>query len=207
MSTRAASDYSAGHDFVRVFTSRTTIGTSSRTADRNDSRKGTTSEMIAFNWFGQDWVIPGANTAFLTSLIAATVLTLVVIPYGKRRPRGTPVSWGEAMLGATYAFGVMFLAFGVVPHQWIDHADKDLGWNRTYIIYGPGGILKPQTAGGWNPITLQYQAVRDIIVVLIHVYFFGLLLFVWSWWQKRGADTTPRELETSTYGRPLVKKA
>lgn len=162
--------------------------------------------MIAFNWFGKGWIIPGANTAFLTSLIAATVLTLVAIPYGKRRPRGTPFSWGEAMLGSTYAFGVMFLAFGIVPHQWIDHADKDLGWDRTRIIYGPGGILKPQTAGGWNPITLQYQAVRDIVVVVIHVYFFGLMLFMWNWWQKRGADAT-KELETSTYGRPLVKKA
>jgi len=163
--------------------------------------------MIAFNWFGQDWVIPGANTAFLVSLIAATLLTLAAIPYGKRRPRGTPVSWGEAMLAATYAFGVMFLAFGVVPHQWIAHADADLGWNRTYIVYGPGGILTPQTAGGWNPITLQYQAIRDIIVVIIHVYFFGLLIFVWNWWQKRGTDTGAKELETSTYGRPLVKRS
>ena len=162
--------------------------------------------MIAFNWFGQDWVIPGANTAFLTSLIAATLMTLAVIPYGKRRSRGTPVSWGEAMIGAVYAFGVLFLAFGVVPSQWIAHADKDLGWNRTYIIYGPGGILKPQTAGGWNPITLQYQALRDIVVVLIHIYFFGLLIFIWNWWQKRGADTAPKAIETSSYGRPLVKK-
>jgi hypothetical protein len=163
--------------------------------------------MNAFNWFGKGWIIPGANTAFLTSLIAATVLTLAVIPYGKRRPRGTPFSWGEAMLGATYSFGVMFLAFGVVPHQWIDHADKDLKWNRTRIIYGPGGVLKPQTLGGWNPITLQYQAVRDIIVVLIHVYFFGLLIFIWNWWQKRGADTSTKQIEVSSYGRPLVKKA
>ena len=149
---------------------------------------------------------PGMNMAFLTSLIASTLMTLAAIPYGKRRPIGTPVSWGEAMLGATYAFGVMFLAFGVVPHQWIDHADKDLGWNRTRIVYGPGGILKPQSLGGWNPITLQYQAVRDIIVVLIHVYFFGLLIFIWNWWQKRG-QTTTTAIETSTYGRPLVKKA
>ena len=160
--------------------------------------------MIAFNWDVREW--PGMNTAFLTSLFAATVLTLVVIPYGKRRPRGTPFSWGEAMLGSVYTFGVMFLAFGVVPHQWIDHADKDLGWDRTKIIYGPGGILKPQTAGGWNPITLQYQAVRDVVVVIIHVYFFGLLIFMWNWWQKRGAGAT-QELETSSYGRPLVKKA
>jgi hypothetical protein len=160
--------------------------------------------MIAFNWDVREW--PGMNTAFLVSLIASTVLTLAVIPYGKRRPRGTPFSWGEAMLGSVYTFGVMFLAFGIVPHQWIDHADKDLGWDRTKIIYGPGGILKPQTAGGWNPITLQYQAVRDVVVVIIHVYFFGLLIFMWNWWQKRGASATT-ELETSTYGRPLVKKA
>ena len=109
------------------------------------------------------------------------------------------------MLGATYSFGVMFLAFGVVPHQWIDHADKDLGWDRTKIIFGPGGILKPQTAGGWNPITLQYEALRDIVVVLIHVYFFGLLIFIWGWWQKRG-DQPVKAIATSRYGRPLVKK-
>ena len=78
------------------------------------------------------------------------------------------------MIASVYAFGVMFLAFGVVPHQWIDHADKNLGWTKDKIIYGPGGILKPQSAGGWNPITLQYEAVRDIVVVLIHVIFFGL---------------------------------
>ena len=160
--------------------------------------------MIAFNWNVLEW--PGMNTAFLTSLIAATVLSLVAIPYGKRRPRSTPHSWGEAMLGATYVFGVLFLAFGIVPHQWVDHADKDLGWDSSKLIYGPGGILKPQTAGGWNPITLQYEALRDIIVVVIHVYFFGLMLFLWSWWQKRGESAT-KELETSTYGRPLVKKA
>lgn len=165
--------------------------------------------MTAFNWWNplEGKAVPGVNTAFIVSLIAATVLTLVAIPYGKRRPKGTPFSWGEAMLGSVYTFGVMFLAFGVVPHQWIDHADKNLGWDRTNIIYGPFDILKPDSLGGWNPITLQYEAVRDIIVVLIHVYFFGLLLFIWSWWQKRGDDAGQKEIETSTYGRPLVKKS
>jgi hypothetical protein len=149
---------------------------------------------------------PGMNMAFLVSLVASTVLTLVAIPYGKRRPVGKPVSWGEAMLASAYAFGVMFIAFGIVPHQWIDHADKELGWDRTNIIYGPGGILKPQSAGGWNPITLQYEAVRDIVVVVLHAYYFGLLIFIWLWWQKRG-QVAAKELETSTYGRPLVRKA
>lgn len=149
---------------------------------------------------------PGMNLAFLASFIATILLVLVVIPIGKRRPVGKSLSWGEAMLAATYAFFVMFLAFGVVPHQWIDHADKNLGWTKDNIIHGPGGILKPQSAGGWNPITLQYEAVRDIVVVLIHAIWFGLLIWVWLWWQRRGQVTTT-EIETSSYGRPLVKKA
>jgi hypothetical protein len=163
--------------------------------------------MVAFNWFGTNWIIPGANTAFLTSFIAANLMTFAVIPYGRRRPRGTPHSWGEAMLGAVYAFATMFVAFGMVPDRWIAHADADLKWDRQRIIYGPWGFLKPQSLGGWNPITLQYQAVRDIIVVMIHVYFFGLMIFIWGWWQKRGAPTATKELETSTYGRPLVKRS
>ena len=161
-----------------------------------------TNHVIAIDIFA--W--PGMNVAFLTALFAATALTLAAIPYGKRRPIGTPFTWGEAMLGAVYSFGTLFLAFGVVPHQWIDHADKNLKWSRTRIVYGPGGILKPQSLGGWNPITLQYEAIRDIVVVIIHVYFFGLLIFIWMWWQKRGQATTTA-IETSTYGRPLVKKA
>jgi hypothetical protein len=101
---------------------------------------------------------------------------------------------------------MLFLAFGILPHQWIDHADKDLGWSRDKLIFGPGGILKPESAGGWNPITLQYQAVRDTIVVLLHAVFFGVYIYLAIWWQKRG-DVKPKEIATSSYGRPLVKKA
>jgi hypothetical protein len=151
---------------------------------------------------------PGVNQALIVSFVAAVVLALAIVPYGKRRPVGKPYSWGEAMLGATYSFGVLFLAFGIVPHQWIDHADKNLGWSRDKLLIGWGGFLKPQSMGGWNPITLQYEAVRDIVVVVIHLFFFVLFVALALWWQKRG-DVKPKELaiSTSTYGRPLVKKA
>ena len=149
---------------------------------------------------------PGMNQAFIASFIATIVLSLAIIPYGRRREVGAPFSWGEAMLGSTYIFGLLFLAFGIVPHQWIDHADKNLEWSRDKLLFGPGGILRPQSADGWNPITLQYEAVRDIIVILIHVVFIGLFVYLAIWWQKRG-DVKPKELPTSTYGRPLVKKA
>jgi len=151
---------------------------------------------------------PGVSVPFLASFIISLVLIFAVIPYGKRRPVGKPVTWGEAMLASTYAFGVMLLSFGIVPNAWIDHTDRNLGWHKDKIIFGPGGILKPQTAGGWNPITLQYQAVRDIVVVLIHVIYFGLLIYIWHWWQHRGEKPAAgTEIETSSYGRPLVKKS
>jgi hypothetical protein len=149
---------------------------------------------------------PGMNVAFLVSFFASIGLTLAAIPYGKRRPVGKPISWGEGMLGAVYVFGVMFLAFGIVPHQWIDHADRNLGWSRDRIVMGPAGILKPQSLGGWMPLTLQYEAIRDIVVVLLHALYFGLIIFMWSWWQKRGQVKTA-EIEVSSFGRPLVKKA
>ena len=149
---------------------------------------------------------PGINQAFIVSFVAAVLLSLVAIPYGQRRSKEQGFTWGEAMLGSTYAFGVLFLAYGVVPHQWIDHADKNLGWSKDKLLFGPGGILKPESFGGWNPITLQYEAIRDIIVVVIHLVFFGLHVFLAVWWQNRGKEVQ-KELPVSSYGRPLVKKA
>jgi hypothetical protein len=149
---------------------------------------------------------PGMNQAFIVSFLGALVLSLLIIPFGKRRPVDKPLLWGDALLASTYIFGLLFLAFGVVPHQWIDHADKNLGWSRDKLLFGPGGILKPESAGGWNPITLQYEAIRDIVVVVLHLIFIGLYIYLAIWWQKRG-DVKPKELPTSTYGRPLVRKS
>lgn len=151
---------------------------------------------------------PGVNQAFLFSFIVTTALALLAVPYAKRRPVGTPFTWGEAMLASVWAFGLMFLAFGIVPHQWIDHADKDLGWNKTKILYGPWDIFKPQALGGNFPMTLQYEAIRDVVVVVIHLWFFGLTIYLWVMWQNRGKKAAAgTAVATSSYGRPLVKKA
>ena len=110
------------------------------------------------------------------------------------------------MVGSVYVFFTMFLAFGVVPHQFIVHADNDLGWRKDKLVYGPFDILKDQVHGGSFPFTISYEAVRDVLVVVIHVYFVALMIYLFAWWQKRH-DKASKELETSTYGRPLVKKA
>lgn len=149
---------------------------------------------------------PGMNQAFLFSFFLTTAMSLVAIPFGKRRPKGTPTTWGEAMVGAVYAFFVWFLAFGVVPHQFIVHADNELGWRKDKLLNGPFDILKAKANGGNFPFTVSYEALRDILVVVIHVYFIGLMIFLFVWWQKRD-EKVAKELETSSYGRPLVKKA
>ena len=149
---------------------------------------------------------PGMNQAFLFSFFLTTAMALVAIPFGKRRPKGTPTTWGEAMAGAVYAFFVWFLAFGVVPHQFIVHADNELGWRKDKLLNGPFDILKAKVNGGHFPFTISYEALRDIIVIVIHVYFIGLMIFLFVWWQKRD-EKAAKELETSSYGRPLVKKA
>ena len=148
---------------------------------------------------------PGVNQAFLFSFGLTVGLALLVIPYGKRRKPGTPLTWGEAMIGAAYIFLVLFLAFGVVPHQWIDHADKNLGWRKDKPLRGPGGILRAKSSGGSFPFEISYEAVRDIIVVVIHAIFIGLFMYLAVWWQKRGQQAA-KEIEKSTYGRPLVRK-
>jgi hypothetical protein len=145
------------------------------------------------------------NQAFLFSFIITTALALVIIPVGKRRPANRKATWGEAMFGSAYAFFVLFLAFGVVPHQWIDHADKDLGWRKDKIIFGPFDLLKPQELGGPFAFTISYEAVRDIIVIVIHAFYIGLMIYLFVWWQKRGEQKL-KALPTSTYGRPLVRK-
>ena len=144
---------------------------------------------------------PGLNTAFLLSLFAAIALTLLVIPYAKRRPVGTPLSWGEAMLGAIYAFFTMFLAYGVAPHQWLTHADNELRWRSDKILHGPGDVVTKVV-----PFTITYENVRDVIASVIYILFLALQIWVWMWWQKRGQTKPQPELEASTFGRPLVRR-
>ncbi|MFM7210801.1 MAG: hypothetical protein ACKOYQ_02175 [Actinomycetota bacterium] len=149
---------------------------------------------------------PGMNQAFIVSFVITLAMCLVIPWYGKRRPVGRPTSWGEAVAAATYVYFTLFLAFGVVPHQFIVHADKELGWRKDHILYGPFGVLKPKALGGPFPFTISYEAVRDIVVLGIHGVFAVLLVMIAAWWQKRGAKAA-KAIETSTYGRPLARKA
>ena len=140
----------------------------------------------------------------MIALAVALVATLACVggamAYGRRRAPGTPVSWGEAMAAATFVFFVMFLAYGVVPHQWLAWADNELNWRADKILYGPGDLVAKL------PFTVTYQVLRDLIAAGLYIAFLGAQLVLWSMWQSRG-KTKPAELPVSSFGRPLVKKA
>ena len=148
--------------------------------------------------------------AFVGSVVISILMTAAIVGYSKRRPVGTPLSWGEAMFAATYVFLLMFWVYGVVPHQWLAWADNELGWRSDSYLLGPSSTSTLPVLENL-PFNVSKQAVRDIIATLIYgVYLTGqVALFVM--WQGRG-DAAARkqkaiEERTTAYGRPLARKA
>ena len=148
--------------------------------------------------------VPGLNVAFIFSFVVTAAMTLAIIPLAKRRPTGTTLSWGEAMVAAVYSFFVMFMAYGVVPHQWLNHADSELNWRADRLVVGPK--IGSEHILEKLPFVLTRQVFRDIIAATIYIVFLALQVYVWVWWQKRGqAKASVKEL-VSAYGRPLVRR-
>ena len=144
--------------------------------------------------------------AFTLSVIVSFMITYGIVAYIKRTPADSVPTWGEAMFAAMIVFFLMFWVYGVVPHQWLAWADNELNWRSDKLFVGPGGILKPQTQDGWNPITLNYVLIRDMLAV--GIYGVGLTgnMKLWGMWQSRGQAVVEPEPERSDFGRPLVRE-
>ncbi len=134
--------------------------------------------------------------AFICTLLVGFGGVAGVLLYGRRRPVGAPLSWGEAMVGALVAMFLFLWWYGVIPHQWLTWADGELGWRSDRMILEPTGN---------QPITMSYQHLRDIIAVGIYGVGLTLHITVWAVWNDRGKKK-PAEIPASRYGRPLVRK-
>lgn len=139
-----------------------------------------------------------------SALIGTLALVLPYRYYSKRRPIGGPLTWGEAMVSATWAFFLMFWWYGVVPHQWLTLADNEWNWRPDKNWAGPSfglsdGILTKL------PFDMNYQIARDLIAGGIYVVALGLNGALFVMWQNRGKKAPSTELERSDYGRPLVR--
>ena len=141
--------------------------------------------------------------AFATALLLALAGNAAVLLYSKRRAPGAPLSWGEAMAASVFAFVIFNLWYGVIPHQWITLADNEWGWRSDRILSGPGGLFE---ANRILPFTIDYQVLRDLVVLVLYGAGLTLHVFHWVQWQNR---SKPKQeiVPTTTYGRPLVRKA
>jgi hypothetical protein len=164
-------------------------------------------------------------------MLALVVTVGAIWAYGKKRPLGTPLTWGEAMVAGLVLFWVFVLAYGIVPDTFLKWANGNtLNWRSDIkgIPIGPLGRLTPEkwdnqyfshgqnvlfpdgiTFFGRGKVTVTKQTVRDIIAATLYIIFLGVHGFLWAGWQRRGKKAAElKALETSsTYGRPLVRKA
>lgn len=140
------------------------------------------------------------NVAFTGSLIVSALMTIAIVMYARKRPQGAELTWGQAMAAAFYVTFLMFWFFGVVPDLWMKHAEGTLAMRSDALLAGPGSTGWFE----WLPIVITKQTIADLVTV--HLYVIGLALTVamWAVWQGRGSKSSD-EVETSNYGRPLVK--
>ena len=134
--------------------------------------------------------------AFISTLLVGFAGVAGVVLYGKRRPVGAPLSWGEAMAAAVIAMFLFLWWYGVIPHQWLTFAEGELSWRPDKLLVEPSGN---------QPITVSYKTLADIIAVVIYGVGLALHIALWAVWNDRGKKK-PAELPASRYGRPLVRK-
>ena len=156
--------------------------------------------------------------AFIASLILLLAMVGVCVRVAKRRQPGTPMTWGEAFVAATFVYLLLFVAYGIVPHQFLALADNELEWRSDKIGIptgpiksGPGikdhllfptGIPLPN-----GKFMLTAQVLRDVIAAGLYGVFLGGQFYGWLWWQKRGRKAGEQPELVSAYGRPLLRSA
>ena len=155
---------------------------------------------------------------FFVALFFLIAGTAVIFAVGRRRPPGTPLTWGEALVGATFVFGIMLVGYGVVPNEWLKWADNQLLWRPDRIWFAvsskwpvifTGTNAATEAAAGRGRIIVSFQSLRDIIAAGLYIVMLGAHVALWIAYQKRGRrPTTVAEVaRTSTFGRPVVKRA
>jgi hypothetical protein len=165
------------------------------------------------NWLGLDFLAPNGRLIWF-SLITFVMIVLVFVKMRQPKP-DRPTTWAEAMAGAVYTFALFLFMYAIIPHEFITASDKywGLSTNRYFI--------KSTTAvpfnKSWNwPFSVDLQhGLRDPLVVVIYLIFFGLNIAAFVMWQKRptaaqaaeAAERPAVDAGKSRFGRPLKARA
>ena len=153
---------------------------------------------------------PYFNVGFTASWVVACLAIAFILLYAKRRSTTSVLTWGEAMVGATLIFALMFWVYGVVPHLWITFSDSELSWRFSRILDGPTlpswWSSSRQGLVSWAlPFDLNYRVLRDLVAVIIYALALSGNLALFLIWQKRGQPPAEEIPDRSKYGRPLLK--
>ena len=152
------------------------------------------------------WMRPAGR---LIWSIVFFLIGLIIIFVLMRRPKpDRPATWAECIAGAVGVFGMMTLAYAVIPHEWITFSDKYLQWDTTVFVFRSN---QKMLFFPWNwPFSFDKHNIRDIIVVVIY----GIVDRAQprgssSAWQKRGRRSRRRQTATAADValRPTVASA
>jgi uncharacterized membrane protein len=151
------------------------------------------------------WMRPAGRVIWAVVLLLIGIVVVLVLL--KRPKRDRPATWAECMVGAVGVFALMTLAYAVIPSEYITFSDKYLQWDTTKFVFRTHQDMFGLGIVDW-PFSMTKQAVRDIIVVGIYLVMFGLNLFLFAQWQKRGKEeaATEEKPRTSRFGRPLRRR-
>jgi hypothetical protein len=161
----------------------------------------------------------GGRLIWATLLLAAGIGVATML---MRRPRSPePATWAQSVLGAVGVLGLMTLAYGTVPHEWLTFASAKLNWGKDTYMIRDGRLL----AFGldWKvpvPFDMTRQAWADTVAAIIYLVMLGLNIALFAAWQKRPVaevgeegtgGPTPllarlrrRPSRTSAYGRTVT---
>ena len=79
------------------------------------------------------WMRPAGRLIWSVGLF---VIGLIVVLVLMRRPKpDRSATWAECIAGAVGVFGMMTLAYAIIPHEWITFSDKYLQWDTTVFVF------------------------------------------------------------------------
>ena len=147
--------------------------------------------------------------ALIAAVLLLVALLALVVPVAKRRPVGTPLTWGEAMVAAVYAYFLMFWAYAMIPHLFLTWTSNELRLAPRQAALRARRDL--QAPGPRRLVPLDHSTTRPLRDILVVVHLRGVPRPPRSACGPGGrtgasAPRRPRAVVESEYGRPLVRK-
>jgi hypothetical protein len=160
--------------------------------------------------------LPAAGRLIWTTLLFIAMLTPVVIAV--RRPKlKQKATWAQAMGGAIFVWALMILAYGSIPHEWLQYASSYHKWDESHFLVRSGQELFGPFH--WLNLSVDKRAIADAVASVIYLVMLGMNIYLFAAWQKRPeakddatttttttTTATDKVVGTSAFGRPVTAK-